>query len=201
MDDRILVLLPRKRFPEIHHVGHGFAACAIDVIADDERVLGKQRVIGVIVSLGHVGPVPTVYVQNIERFAVKEFNHIREYAACPGFLLRNHLRAASLEIGDISVEKIGGTTALGADGAPEVILLIKYVGTTLAGGVLVAIGADIWKKIKKFTTNTFKKYREKFNPEDQWFYNPIIVSNCSYIYCGISSSHICCCSTIVAFSW
>ncbi|MDO8496247.1 MAG: hypothetical protein Q7S43_02220 [bacterium] len=78
-------------------------------------------------------------------------------------------------MGDIPVEKTGGTTALGADGAPEVILLIKYAGTTLAGGILVAIGADIWKKIKKFTTNTFKKYKEKFNPEDQWFYNPIIV--------------------------
>ncbi len=83
--------------------------------------------------------------------------------------------AIEAEIGDISVEKIGGTTALGADGAPEVILLLKYAGTTLAGGVLVAIGADIWKKIKKFTTNTFKKYKEKFNPENQWFYNPIIV--------------------------
>ena len=83
--------------------------------------------------------------------------------------------AAKAEIDNILIEKTGGTTALGADGAPEVILLLKYAGGALVGGVLAAIGADVWKKIKKFVTTTFKKYKEGFNPKEQWFYNPIIV--------------------------
>jgi len=87
------------------------------------------------------------------------------------------LKDAAIEAGisNITIEKTGGTTALGADGAPEVILILKYFGATLAGGILAAIGADVWKNIKKFVTATFKKYKERFNPEEQWFYNPIIV--------------------------
>lgn len=87
------------------------------------------------------------------------------------------IKDAALEAGinNISVERTGGTTALGADGAPEVILLLKYAGGALAGGVLAAIGADVWKGVKKFVTATFKKYKDGFNPEEQWFYNPIIV--------------------------
>ena len=87
------------------------------------------------------------------------------------------LNDAAIEAGleNVPIQKIGGTTALGADGAPEVILLLKYAGGALAGGILAAIGADVWKNIKKFVTTTFKKYKDGFNPEEQWFYNPIIV--------------------------
>lgn len=87
------------------------------------------------------------------------------------------IKGAAVEAGidNVSIEKTGGTTALGADGAPEVILLLKYAGGAFAGGILAAIGADVWKKIKKFVTTTFKKYKEEFNSEEQWFYNPIIV--------------------------
>ncbi len=89
----------------------------------------------------------------------------------------NALKDAAIEagIGDTPINKTGGTTALGADGAPEVILLLKYAGAALVGGTLAAIGVDVWKNIKKFVAATFRKYREGFNPEDQWFYNPIIV--------------------------
>lgn len=75
----------------------------------------------------------------------------------------------------VSVEKTGGTTDLGADGAPEVILVLKYVGLAITTGFFGAIGADVWKKAKDFIVSIFKRHKRQFNPEEQWFYNPIIV--------------------------
>lgn len=72
----------------------------------------------------------------------------------------------------------GGTTALGADGAPEVVLILQYVGLSLGAGIFAAMGADVWKKIKGFVAKTFEAYKEPFGLNEQyeqWFYNPIIV--------------------------
>lgn len=78
-------------------------------------------------------------------------------------------------LGSIPVERTGGTTALGADGAPEVILVLQYVGGALAAGFFAAIGVDVWKKLRDFVVRTFQTYKEKLGPEEQWFYNAIIV--------------------------
>lgn len=76
---------------------------------------------------------------------------------------------------NIKIEKTGDTTALGADGAPEVILVLQYIAKSVAIGIFAAIGIDVWNKIKEFTRIIFKMYRQRINYLDQWFYNPIIV--------------------------
>ncbi len=76
---------------------------------------------------------------------------------------------------DILIEKTGGTTDLGADGTPEIILILQYAGLTVTSGFFAAIGADVWKMVKDFTRETFQKYKKEFNSEGQWIYNPIIV--------------------------
>jgi hypothetical protein len=78
-------------------------------------------------------------------------------------------------LGSIPVEKTGGTTDLGAAGAPEVILVLQYVGGALTTGFFAAIGVDVWRKLKDFVVKTFKTYKEKLGPEEQRFYNAIIV--------------------------
>lgn len=78
-------------------------------------------------------------------------------------------------LGDISVQKTGGTTALGASGAPEVILVLKYAALVIGGGILNAIGGEIWEKVKKFVIETFKMYRGQSNSDSEWIYNPIVV--------------------------
>ena len=77
--------------------------------------------------------------------------------------------------GSTPVEKTGGTTDLGADGAPEVILVLEYAGAALAAGFFGAIGVDVWRKLRDFVVNIFQVYNEKLGSEEQWFYNAIIV--------------------------
>lgn len=89
------------------------------------------------------------------------------------------LRLAAEESGliGVEIEKSGGTTSLGADGFPEVILVVQYLGAVLGAGIIAAIGVDVWNQIKHFATKAFKSYDDKFHSEKQWIYNPLILIN------------------------
>jgi hypothetical protein len=112
----------------------------------------------------------------VMRMNLKDFNYQiivnRNASDAEISVLKNVAIGAGMS--NVVVEKTGGTTDLGADGVPEVVLLLKYAGAVLAGGILAAIGTDVWEGCKKFISIIFKKYKES-NLENQWIYNPIIV--------------------------
>ena len=59
---------------------------------------------------------------------------------------------------------------MAADLPPEILILI-WVGGPVIGGFLGAIGADLWKSLKRFISKIFNYYRNKKEP----IYNPNII--------------------------
>lgn len=72
---------------------------------------------------------------------------------------------------DFSINNNGGSRELGASMPPELFIIIKVVGISIAAGFFAAIGADLWKGIKKLVIKSFKYYE---SPGESYLYNPDI---------------------------